>query len=61
MVTLSMSVYVDLRSRAVYLDLILYSKHHVLHSILPDLSDFNYNLRPTQWRRQDFVTGGKFK
>ena len=26
--------------------LILYSKHHVLHSILPDRSDFNYNLRP---------------
>ena len=31
------------------LNLILYSKHHVLHSrpILPDRSDFNYNLRPT--------------
>ena len=28
------------------LNLILYSKHHVLHSILPDRSDFNYNLRP---------------
>ena len=28
------------------LNLILYSKHHVLHSILPDHSDFNYNLRP---------------
>jgi len=24
----------------------LYSKHHVLHSILPDRSDFNYNLMP---------------
>ena len=29
-------------------NLILYSKHHVLHSILPDRSDFNYNL----WRRR---------
>ena len=27
-------------------NLILYSKHHVLHSILPDRSDFKYNLRP---------------
>ena len=26
-------------------NLFLYSKHHVLHSILPDRSDFNYNLR----------------
>ena len=26
--------------------LILHSKHHVLHSILPDRSDFSYNLRP---------------
>jgi len=27
-------------------NLILHSKHHVLHSILPDRSDFSYNLRP---------------
>ena len=27
-------------------NLILYSKRHVLHSILPDRSDFNYYLRP---------------
>ena len=35
-------------------NLILYSKHHVLHSILPDRSDFNFklNLRP---RRRNLV------
>ena len=35
-------------------NLILYSKHHVLHSILPDCSDFNFklNLRP---RRRNLV------
>jgi len=27
-------------------NLILYNKHHILHSILPDRSDSNYNLRP---------------
>ena len=35
---------------------ILYSKHHVLHSILPDRSDLNYNLRP---RRHIFVLTAK--
>ena len=33
-------------------NLILYSQHHVLHSILPGRSDFNYNLRP---RRHNLV------
>ena len=37
-------------------NLILYSKHHVLHSILPDRSDFNYNLRP---RRHNLVLTAK--
>ena len=34
------------------LNLILYSKHHALHSILSGRLDFNYNLRP---RRHDIV------
>ena len=38
------------------LNLILYSKHHVLHSILPDRLDFNYNLRP---RRHNLVLTAK--
>jgi len=33
-------------------NLTLYSKHHVLHSILLDHSDFNYNLRE---RRHNLV------
>jgi len=37
-------------------NLILYSKHHVLHSILPDRSDFNYNLRP---KRDNLVLTAK--
>ena len=37
-------------------NLILYSKHYVLHSILPDRSDLNYNLRP---RRHNFVLTAK--
>ena len=37
-------------------NLILYSKHDVLHSILPDRSDFNYNLRP---RRHNLVLTAK--
>ena len=37
-------------------NLILYSKHHVLHSILPDRLDFNYNLRP---RRHNLVLTAK--
>jgi len=37
-------------------NLILYSKRHVLHSILPDRSDFNYNLRP---RRHNLVLTAK--
>jgi len=37
-------------------NLILYSKHHVLHSIVPDRSDFNYNLRP---RRHNLVQNAK--
>jgi len=37
-------------------NLILYIKHHVLHSILPDRSDFNYNLRP---RRHNLVLTAK--
>ena len=36
-------------------NLILY-KHHVLLSILPDRSDFNYNLRP---RRHNIVPTAK--
>ena len=40
------------------LNYILYSKRHVLHSrtILPDRSDFNYNLRP---KRHNFVLTAK--
>ena len=34
----------------------LYSKHHVLHNILPGRSDFNYNLRP---RRHNLVLTAK--
>ena len=37
-------------------NLILHSKHHVLHSILPDRSDFNNNLRP---RRHNLVLTAK--
>ena len=37
-------------------NLILYSKRHVIHSILPDRSDFNYNLRP---RRHNLVLTAK--
>ena len=37
-------------------NLILYSKHHVLHSILPDRSDCNYNLRP---RRHNLMLTAK--
>ena len=37
-------------------NLILYSKHHVLHSILPDRSDFKYNLRP---RRHNLMLTAK--
>jgi len=37
-------------------NLILYSKHHVLHSILSDRSDFNYNLRS---RRHNLVLTAK--
>ena len=37
-------------------NLILYSQHHVLHSILPGRSDFNYNLRP---RRHNLVLTAK--
>ena len=35
---------------------ILYSKHHVLNSIVSDRSDFNNNLRP---RRQNLVLTAK--
>ena len=38
------------------LNLILYSQHHVLHSILPGRSDCNYNLRP---RRHNLVPAAK--
>ena len=38
------------------LNLILYSKHHVSHNILPDPSDFNYNLKP---RRHNLVLTAK--
>ena len=34
----------------------LYSKPYVLHSILPDHSDFNYNIRP---RRHNLVLTAK--
>ena len=37
-------------------NLILYSKHHVLHSMLPDRSDYNYNLRS---RRHNLVLTSK--
>ena len=37
-------------------NLILYSKHHVLHSILPDRSYFNYSIRP---RRHNLVLTAK--
>ena len=37
-------------------NLILYSKRHVLHSILSDRSNFNYNLRP---RRHNLVLTAK--
>ena len=37
-------------------NLILCSIHQVLHSILPDRSDFNYNRRP---RRQNLVLTAK--
>jgi len=36
--------------------LIIYSKHHVLHSILHGRSDFNYNLRS---RRHNLVLTAK--
>ena len=38
-------------------NLILCSQHHVLHSILPGRSDFNYNLKP---RRHCLVLTEKF-
>jgi len=36
----------ELYSNDKLFNLILYCKHHVLHSILPRRSDFNYNFRP---------------
>jgi len=37
-------------------NLILHARDHVLHSILPSRSDFNYNLRP---RRHNLVLAAK--
>ena len=37
-------------------NLILHARDHVLHSILPSRSDFNYNLRP---RRHNLVLTAK--
>jgi len=53
---ISRSVYVVTDDDDKLVNLILFSKHHVLHSILPDRSDFNYNLRP---RRHNLVLTAK--
>jgi len=39
-----------------FFNLILHARDHVLHSILPSRSDFNYNLRP---RRHNLVLTAK--